>query len=288
MRPRNRRGFTLIEMLVVILLAVMLMSMGASAFNRLSETQKLSIGAGAVCAALQQARAHAIKTKQVTAVYFLDAGDCNPSNLDTNGKTSKFTTYDSVSKAKVPCELVIWSDGEAINNVKLPVGVAWLDVNSRPSDFTNENRPYYRRACSLVVNFAPSGSAWADILESDGGDFSATTTTGCRTKASCTNIRVFSVDLPNPSFSEVNSEESATTNKKKNSLFVGTVSVNYSADGKNVTSSYTHKAGNKKPALVYHKDNGDMRRITWITVHLNYQTGIAEMVNGAKETWTEP
>ncbi|MBP5234131.1 MAG: prepilin-type N-terminal cleavage/methylation domain-containing protein [Planctomycetes bacterium] len=251
---RQARGFTLIEMLVVIMLAVLLMSMGASAFNRMSSSQRLSIGAGAVIAALQQARAHALKTKQVTTVYFLDAGDYDPS-VNT---PSDFSSYEDIDKAKLPCELVIWADDEVVNSIKLPESVAWLDRNSLPSDFGTSARPYYHRACSLAINFTPGGSAWAEILASNGGAFQADTA-GCRTKAACTNIRVFNVEqLPDAKFDVVN--------------------------GGGAKALFTSNGGNKNPATI--AADSTMRNVTWTTIHLNYLTGIAEMVHGPKETWT--
>ena len=248
----RRQPFTLIEMLVVIMLAVMLMGMGATAFNNLGNSQRLSIGSGAVYAALQQARAHALKTKKVTAVYFLDGGDYP--NTETT-----FTTYDTTAKEMTPCELVIFSDNEEVNRIKLPEGVAWYDANSLPSDATNSSRPYYHRACSLIVYFTPAGSAWPEILSGNGGSFRANED-GVRTVASCTNIRVFNVDqLPDPKYSETN-------NGGANALF-------------------SNNGGNKKPDDIF--ANAKMRNFTWTTIHINYLTGIAETIHGPKETWTK-
>lgn len=273
MRPLKRRGFTLIEMMMVILLALLLMGLGANAFKNLSNSQKLSIGAGAVHAALQQARAHALKTRQVTAVYFLDSGECTPD--------VSYSYYDDPRKMSVPYELVIWADDEVVNSIKLPEGIAWMDLNKRPADYDNPNRPYYHRACSLVINFTPSGSAWAEILDlsdSNPNRFDASPAVPCRTKASYTNIRVFNLDsFPNPSGAE--SLSFGLINSYNGNKYPGEVFTI-----KNTSNE--KQRGNKQPSAIL-KD-AKMRNFTWLTVNLNYQTGIAEIVNGPKEMWTEP
>ncbi len=190
-----RRNFTLLEMMVVMAIAMIMMGLIASGYQKVKQGQNLSIAANTVQGALQSARSQAMQLNTVVYAYFLDGGkyDWDFGLMDTNSsgaaspKTSDtadgylraYTAYD------VPYDVwLVTKDGADIAHNPLPNGAAWVslgfgagtDASSQTAAYkqvpasTTDTRWKYSvdpgltkglgRNCSLIIAFTPSGTAW--------------------------------------------------------------------------------------------------------------------------------
>lgn len=206
-------------MLVVMAIAMIMMGMIASAYQKVKQGQDLSMAANSVQGALQTARAQAMQLNTVVYAYFLDGGsynwdfglmDSNTSGpvpaltktTDTaDGYLRGYTVYD------VPYEvMLVTKDGASLSRNPLPNGAAWVSLGfGAGADAANQDGAYksgtkwkysvdpalvkgLNRNCSLIVAFAPTGNAWAIAASARSEpeiDFYANT---------LTDIRIFLLD----------------------------------------------------------------------------------------------
>lgn len=278
-----RRGFTLMEMLVVMAIAMILMGMIASAWGKIKQGQDLSNGASTVQGALQTARAQAMQLNKVVYVYFLDGGKWDRNYyMDVDG--NEFVeTPDSFLRAytayEVPYELLlVTSDKQEISREKLPNGVAWLSLGAGAGKYDTSDGNLHQfainknqllrdngRNCSLVVCFAPTGNAWAEAAPkrySTQTDFRNT----------LKYIRIFMLD------------DLVATPTNLAAVATTIDSVSYPAANAIGTDHWLiavdHRQGVSSAKPNY---NANLAKITWRTVVMNYTTGLVDTIEGKDE-----
>lgn len=282
-----RRGFTLMEMLVVMAIAMILMGMIASAWGKIKQGQDLANGASTVQSALQTARAQAMQINKVVYVYFLDGGKWDRNYyMDVDGN-SFVETPDSYLRAytayEVPYELVlVTSDQQELSREKLPNGVAWLSLGAGagkydPTDgnlhqFSIRKNQFLRnngRNCSLVICFAPTGNAWAEAA--------ATRNNAPNTfKNSLTYLRIFMLDdlISTPANIAAGAKTlDGTSYPAANAI--GTNMWGISGD-----LIINHKQGANSSKADY---DANLAKISWRTVVMNYTTGLVDTIEGKDE-----
>jgi prepilin-type N-terminal cleavage/methylation domain-containing protein len=101
------RGFTLVEMMVVLSIIVIILATAVPVFNALTGTHSLAAGQNQVASALATARADAIYYRQVMGIFFFvdpNTGQVALAEVQADPQTSGGTTYTPafVSPANTP------------------------------------------------------------------------------------------------------------------------------------------------------------------------------------------
>jgi type IV fimbrial biogenesis protein FimT len=135
---RRNRGFTLMELMVVLTIAAIIVGLGAPNFNRFRLNSRLTNSANDVLASLIAARTDAIKT-QVTVSICASANPSDPAATCTNGSNVGWVAFRDV-------------DGNCLRSAASePI------VSSGTFDNTFSSQPLFIKVNGNCVSFASTG-----------------------------------------------------------------------------------------------------------------------------------
>ena len=176
-----RRGFTLVELMVVIVLISILAGISVVAYRQLTEDARLSLAKNALVAALDTARAEAIRAnrpvlvacraraldegeQRVEVVIAVWSGDSYFLSLDVPGNcfgddrlVDRFVPVDGIGRTLLPRGIGVATPGDGFTSDDIATDAAWYTV----SDLRQVEGGSEEGGVVIAVLFGPDGTTEA-------------------------------------------------------------------------------------------------------------------------------